>query len=66
MVWNNGSIKINKNRYYRRVNKANGFDTGVGIILRLDTSSVLAKKIDLNTTSRVFEIGCGSGAFYTH
>lgn len=67
MVWNNRSIKINKKSLLlEELIKANGFDTGVGDynIKDWDTlTQFLAKKIDLNTTSKVFEIGCGSGAF---
>ena len=66
MVWNNRSIKINKKSLLlEELIKANGFDTGVGDynIKDWDTLTQFLAKIDLNTTSKVFEIGCGSGAF---
>ena len=66
-VWNSREIELNtKSLLLDELIKANGFDTGVGDYNTEDWQTLtafIAKKFNLNTNSKVFEIGCGSGAF---
>ena len=66
-VWNSRTIELNsRSQLLDELIKANGFDTGVGDYSTEDwqiLTAFLAKKFSLNNNSKVFEIGCGSGAF---
>ena len=66
-VWNSRTIELNtRSQLLDELIKANGFDTGVGDYSTEDWqifTAFLAKKFSLNNNSKVFEIGCGSGAF---
>ena len=66
-VWNSRTIELNtRSQLLDELIKANGFDTGVGDYSTEDwqiLTAFLSKKFSLNNNSKVFEIGCGSGAF---
>jgi 2-polyprenyl-3-methyl-5-hydroxy-6-metoxy-1,4-benzoquinol methylase len=65
-VWQRRSLDLERGSLLAQLMAANGYDTGFGNIQEQawrDYVAVIARRLALKAGHRVFEVGCGAGAF---